>query len=113
MQRGKCRTTFLFTHLILNHQQFLHTLLMDGTCDLLCLSLCICIKNPCVETINFFDNISEKKPPLPAIPCLQEQLPYIDWTPSRVKNKIKSDILIRRAKKCLQVASHKKKGKNK
>ena len=55
---------------------------------------------------------SEKKPPLPNIPCLMEQLPEVDWTRPRTVKLSNSWILVKRAQNCIKDAARKRGGKH-
>ena len=55
--------------------------------------------------------ISEKKPPLPNIPCLMEQLPEVDWTRPRTVKLSNSWILVKRTQNCINEAARKRGGK--
>ena len=118
MQRGNFPTIFLRTISIMNHHELMHIFVTHGNCKnflgLLCYlySLVLNLKHTCAEAINVFDDISEKKSPLPCIPHLQEQLPEIDWTLPRIRNLIKLRILVKRARNCLHDASRKRGGKH-
>ena len=55
--------------------------------------------------------ISEKKPPLPNIPRLMEQLPEVDWTRPQTVKLSNSRILVKRAQNCINEAARKRGGK--
>ena len=55
---------------------------------------------------------SEKKPPLPNIPRLMEQLPEVDWMRPRTVKLSNSRILVKRAQNCINEAAHKRGGKH-
>ena len=61
--------------------------------------------------MNVFVLFSEKKPPLPNIPCLMEQLPEVDWMRPQIMKLHNSQILVKRAQNCIKDAACKRGGK--